>query len=165
MKFIKFYFSFIAVFGIALLSGCEATLAPAYDQAIVEKVTASSDLAMRFFAEVDGGTEKESFPDREPVYNILIGAFESLEIQARARPLPKNVALDKINKILAAKGSSNVTGDYPSAFAFGKIAETFKKMKETDKQNGIKPIALQAFKGQVEIYLDQAITYESFLKR
>lgn len=165
MKSIKLHFSFLALFGIALLSGCEATLAPAYDQAIVEKVTASSDLAMRFFAEVDGGTERESFTVREPVYNILIGAFESLEIQARARPIPKNVALDKINEMLAAKGSSNVTGDYPSAFAFEKIAETFKKMKETDKQNGIKPIALQAFKGQVEIYLDQAITYESFLKR
>lgn len=165
MKSIKIYFSFIAVFSIALLSGCEATLAPAYDQAIVEKVTANSDLAMRFFAEVDGGTERESFTVREPVYNILIGAFESLEIQARARPMPKNVALEKINEILAAKGSNNVTGDYPSAFAFEKIAETFKKMKETDKQNGIKPIALQAFKGQVEIYLDQAITYESFLKR
>ena len=165
MKFPKLYFSFFALFCIALLSSCEATLAPAYDQAIVEKVTASSDLAMRFFAEIDGGTERESFTDREPLYNILIGAFESLEIQARARPVPKNMALDKINEMLQTKGSSNITGEYPSAFAFGKIADTFKKMKDTDRQNGIKPLALQAFKGQVQIYLDQALTYESFLKR
>lgn len=165
MKIIKLYFSFFAFFGIALLYSCEATLAPAYDQAIVEKVTASSDLAMRFFAEVDGGTERESFTTREPVYNILIGAFESLEIQARARPVPKNIALDKINEMLQARGSNNITGEYPSAFAFEKIADTFKKMKETDEQNGIKPLALQAFKGQMEIYLDQALTYESFLKR
>ena len=140
-------------------------MAPAYDQAIVEKVTESSDLALRFFAEMDGGTKKENFADREPLYNILIGAFESLEIQARARPVPKNMALDKINKILQAKGGNSITGEYPSAFAFGKIADTFKKMKETDGQNGIKPLALQAFKGQVLIFLDQAITYESFLKR
>lgn len=165
MKSIKLYFSFYGLFGIAMLSSCEATLAPAYDQAIVEKVTASSDFAMRFFAEVDGGTERESFTVREPVYNILIGAFESLEIQARARPAPKNVALEKINEMLEAKGSNTITGEYPSAIAFEKIAETFKKMKETDEQNGIKPLALEAFKGQVEIYLDQALTYESFLKR
>lgn len=165
MKSIKLYFSFFALFTIALFYSCEATLAPAYDQAIVEKVTASSDLAMRFFAEVDGGTESESFAVREPVYNILIGSFESLEIQARARPEPKNVALDKINEMLQAKGSNSITGEYPSAFAFEKIAETFKKMKETDRQNGVKPLALHAFKGQVEIYLDQALTYESFLKR
>ncbi len=165
MKFPKLYFSFFALFGIALLFSCEATLAPAYDQAIVEKATASSDLAMRFFAEVEGGTEKESFTARQPVYNVLIGAFESLEIQARARPVPKNMAVDKINEMLQAKGSSAITDEYPSAFAFGKIAETFKKMKETDAQNGIRPLALQAFKGQVQIYLDQALTYESFLKR
>src|SRR5690606_9114405 len=99
------------------------------------------------------------------VYNILTGAFESLDIQARARPDPQNMALDKNNEKMQAKGSSNLTGDYPSAFAVGKIDETFRKMKETDAQNGIKPLALQAFKGQVQIYLDQALTYESFLKR
>src|SRR5690606_1922305 len=165
MKSIKLYSSFFALFTIVLLSGCEATLAPAYDQAIVEKVTASRDLAMRCFAEDDGGAEKESFTAREPVYNSLIGAFETLEIQARARTIPKNVAIDKVNEMRQAKGSNSITGEYPSAFAFEKIADTFKKMKDTDKQNGIKSLALQAFKGQVEIYLDQAITYESFLKR
>lgn len=147
------------------VSSCEVTLAPAYDQAIVEKVTASSDLAMRFFAEVDGGTITESFGVREPIYNTLIGAFESLKLQARARPVPNNVALEKINELLQSKGSGAITGEYPSAFAFEQIATTFKKMKETDRESGIKPLALQAFKGQVEIFLDQAITYESFLKR
>ncbi len=155
----------IFLWAILLFGGCQTTLAPAYDQAIVEKVTESSDLAMRFFAEVDGGTESESFAQREAVYNVLIGAFESLKLQAKARPIPENVALDKINELLQAKGSSAISGEYPSAFAFEKIAETFKKMKETDRENGIKPLALQAFKGQVEIFLDQAITYESFLKR
>jgi hypothetical protein len=148
-----------------LFAGCQTTLAPAYDQAIVNGVTENSELAMRFFAEVDGGTEKESFATREPVYNILIGAFESLKIQAKARPAPKNGAIDKINEILGAKGSATIFGEFPSAFAFEKIAETFKKMKDSDRQNGIRPLAIQTFKGQVEIYLDQAITYESFLKR
>ena len=163
MKFPKSYFSFLIVLGFIV--GCKATLAPAYDQAIVEKVTHNSELAMRFFAVVDSGTNRESFSLREPIYNDLIGAFESLELQAKARPVPENIALEKINELLQAKGSDAVSGEYPSAFAFGKIAETFHKMKETDREKGLKPLALQAFKGQVEIFLDQAITYESFLKR
>ncbi len=159
----KQHISLLVLFCLVLFTGCQATLAPAYDQAIVEKVTASSDLTMRFFAEVDGGTTSESFAVREPIYNTLIGAFESLKLQAKARPVPKNVALEKI--LLQAKGSNAISGEYPSAFAFEQIAATFKKMKQTDRENGIKPLALQAFKGQVEIFLDQAITYESFLKR
>ncbi len=148
-----------------VVSGCEATLAPAYDQAIVESVTENSELAMRFFAEVDGGTESDSFFTRQSTYNKLIGAFLSLKLQAKARPVPKNVAVDKINELLQAKGSNVITGDYPSAFAFEQIAKTFIKMKEVDRDRGLKPLALEAFKGQIEIFLDQAITYESFLKR
>jgi hypothetical protein len=30
---------------------------------------------------------------------------------------------------------------------------------------GLKPGDVQAFKGQIAIYFDQAITYENFLKR
>ncbi len=165
MKSIKLQFSFLAIFSIFFFTACEVTLAPAYDQAIVDKVTTSTDLAMRFFAQVDGGTDSESYAEREPIYNVLIGAFESLKLQAKARPLPESAALDKINAMLASKGSNPIAGDYPSAFAFEQIAVTYKKMKETDREQGLKPIVLQAFKGQIEIYLDQAITYESFLKR
>ncbi len=156
-------FPLLMVFLLGL--SCQTTLAPAYDQAIVEKVTESSDLALQFFAEIENGTNSTSFKVREANYNILIGAFESLKLQAKARPVPKNVAFDKINELLEIKGSSAITGDYPSAFAFEKIAETFKKMKQTDAERDLEPIAIQAFKGQVLIFLDQAITYESFLKR
>lgn len=165
MKSIQIRLSFFALLSVALLLGCQATLAPAYDQAIFEGVTENGELAMQFFAEVDQGTDSESFYMRQPAYDKLIGAFESLKLQAKARPVPNNMAIDKINVLLQERGSSAITDDYPSAFAFEKIAETFKKMKQTDREKGIKPLALQAFKGQVEIFLDQAITYESFLKR
>ncbi len=165
MKIFRFRITFLLLLSITALLSCKASLAPAYDRAIFEGVTENGELAMRFFAEVDGGTDSESFFRRQLIYNQLIGAFESLKLQAKARPVPKNMALDKINLLLQARGSTAITDDYPSAFAFGEIANTFRKMKQTDSQNGIKPLAVQAFKGQVEIYLDQAITYESFLKR
>lgn len=145
--------------------GCQVTLAPAYDQAIVEKATESSELAMWFFASLDEGVTAETFGSREMTYNQLIGAFESLNLQGKARPVPTGMAMDKVNALLETKGSGALTEDYPSAFAFGEIANTFQKMKTTDRKNGVKPLAIQAFKGQVAIYLDQAITYEAFLKR
>lgn len=165
MKTLRLQFSFLALFSIVLFSGCQTTLAPAYDQAIVDGVTENTELALRFFASMEDGTNADSFSLRENTYNQLIGAFEALKIHAKARPLPKNIAVEKINELLQARGNSPLSGEYPSAFAFSQIAETFKKMKEIDAKQGIKPFALQAFKGQVEIFLDQAITYESFLKR
>lgn len=150
---------------ILSLSGCKTLLAPEYDKAIVDRITSTSEETMSFLAEVAEGTSKSSFSQREGTYNKLIGSYDALEIKAKARPIPDNVATKKINQLLGQKGSDPISGSYPSAFAFGKISETLKKMKQTDKQNDIRPTAVKAFKGQIKIFLDQAITYESFLKR
>jgi hypothetical protein len=148
------------------LTGCKTQLAPEYDKAIVESLTANTQNLMFFLATIeDGGTTPATYTDRATSYYTLIGAFDALALQAKARPVPDNVATEKINELLQSKGSDPLSSEYPSAFAFTKISETLKKMKETDQKNGIKPFALQAFKGQILIFLDQAITYESFLKR
>lgn len=166
MNTLKLRFSSsVFLFGLLLITSCKTVLAPAYDKAIVDGVIATSQKTMTFLAGISAGTSKATFDVRENTYNELIGAFDALKLQARARPVPKKVAADKINKLLESRGSNAVTDKYPSAFAFEKISETLVKMKETDRENGIKPLAMQAFKGMIEIYLDQAITYESFLKR
>ena len=162
---ISFRFSFFLSLLLFLLVGCQASLAPEYDKAIVEKTIATSETTMGFLEKVARGTRVEGFKTREDQYNQLIGAYDALNLQASARPVPKSVALDKINKLLQTKGSGSISGDYPSAYAFEKIAETLRKMKKTDREKGLGPTAVQAFKGQIAIYLDQAITYESFLKR
>ncbi|MGO3182660.1 MAG: hypothetical protein ACTIJ9_07495 [Aequorivita sp.] len=142
MKSTQIRLSFLTLLSAVLLLGCHAALAPAYDQAIVQKVTESTELAMQFFAEVDGGTHSDNFYSRQTTYNKLIGAFESLKLQAKARPVPKNIALDKINTLLQEKGSSAITDDYPSAFAFEQIANTFRRMKKIDREKDIKPLAI-----------------------
>lgn len=165
MKLLYFRFSFGFLFSAIFLLGCQVTLAPAYDSAIVEKATENSELTMRFFASLDQSGEAATFHNREATYNHLIGAFESLKLQAKARPIPSGVALEKINALLESRGSGGITDNYPSAFAFGEIAKTLQKMKATDRSQGLKPFVIEAFKGQVIIYLDQALTYETFLKR
>lgn len=162
---VHFRSCFILSFILLLFVGCNASLAPEYDKAIVEKTIATSEATMGFLEKVAQGTKVEGFKTRENQYNQLIGAYDALNLQASARPVPKSVALDKINKLLQTKGSGSISGDYPSAYAFEKIAETLRKMKKTDREKGLGPTAVQAFKGQIAIYLDQAITYESFLKR
>ena len=150
---------------LLLLLGCKTVMAPEYDKAIVESVTVNSEKTMVFLASISAGTTNEDFEKREEKYNELIGAFDALKLQAKARPIPNNVPTKKINELLAIKNSNALSGDYPSAFAFEQIANTFQKMKEVDEMNGIKPTAMLAFRGMIETYLDQAITYESFLKR
>lgn len=148
----------------AIVMGCKTQLAPEYDRAIVKTVTTVSEQSMRFFSSVSKGTTPDTYPVREATYDVLIGTYDALRIKAKARPIPKHVATKKINALLGSRGTA-LSGDYPSAFAFEQISKTFQKMKEKDKASGIKPTAMDAFKGQVQIFLDQALTYESFLKR
>ena len=156
-------FLYIGLISVVVVS-CKVLLAPEYDKEIVESASSASENTMILLAKVSEGTSKSNFSERENEYNDLIGVFDALSIKAKARPLPKNSATKKINELLNTRGNS-ISGDYPSAFAFEEISKTLKKMKETDKNSGLKPILVEAFKGQIEIFLDQALTYESFLKR
>ncbi|OIQ22969.1 hypothetical protein [Lacinutrix sp. MedPE-SW] len=150
---------------LCLLSSCRAALAPEYDKAIVQNLTETTSKTLQFLASVSIGTNAETFSSRENKYNELIGEFEMLKLLARARPLPKNNVTQKINKILASKNGPTNTDDYPSAFAFNRIVQNLNKMKATDKKTGLNTTVVQAFKGEIVIFLDQAVTYESFLKR
>ena len=149
-----------------MVLGCAATLAPTYDKALFEGLTASNSGVMEFFASVAGGTTKETFEHRQARYANLIGRFDAMEIQARARPVPNTKVTAKINEILTKRGLPIPDdNEIPSAVALGKISGTLAKMRDTDKKQGVTATEVQAFRNQVAIYLDQALTYESFLER
>lgn len=151
---------------LLLLPGCAAQLAPDYDQALVDGLVSINTEVMQYFASVSSGTTKDTFSEREDSYNKLIGSLDALEIQAKARPFPKNDATEKINEFLSERGVNMLESDEaPSAYALKKISETITKMRDTDKKQGITAVEVLAFKGQTVIYLDQALTYESFLER
>lgn len=151
---------------IFMLTGCAAKLAPNYDRALVEGLTTSNIAVMEFLAFVSGGTQKDTFDQRKYKYANLIGRFDALAIQARTRPVPKHTITDKMNDYLSNRGVPMLDdSDTPSASAMAKISETLVKMKNTDQKQGITTIEVQTFKNQVIIYLDQALTYESFLDR
>lgn len=82
--------------------------------------------------------------------------------------MPKNKVSDAINRALDKRASQQLSDDDstpPSAHAIKKVAETFIKLRDTDRKQGVTTTEALAFKGQVVIYLDQATTYENFLQR
>ena len=167
MDIIRTRFDFIFVFALVLIfSGCTIKLAPDYDKELVDNLIVTNTKTMEFFASIVDGTKAENFSKREQTYNKLIGQFDALALQAGARPVPNNDITEKINHHLESRGINVIDdGTGPSATAMQKISETLQKLRSTDKKQGVTRLEVTAFKGQVSIYMDQALTYEQFLER
>lgn len=156
----------VMMFLVFMLAGCVTTLAPNYDKALVDGLTTTNTEVMEFLAFVDDGTQKNTFDQRKQKYANLVGRFNALEIQAKARPVPQNKITEKINDFLNKRGVQPIDdSETPSATAMKKISETLVKMRDTDQKQGVTSTEVQGFKNQISIYLDQALTYESFLER
>jgi hypothetical protein len=153
---------------VILLAGCAAQLAPPYDKAVVDGLNEANTQTMTMLAATSAGTKHDDFNARADKYSTLIGKLDALAILAGARPVPKGNVSDTINKILDKRGTSPLAEDDatpPSAHAIKKISETIAKMRDTDRKQGVTATEVMAFKGQVTIYFDQAVTYENFLQR
>jgi hypothetical protein len=152
-----------ATFLLCVLTSCTGIkLAPEYDKAIVDGLVSVNQKMMQFFAATSSGTTSVTYEKRENTYNELIGSVDALAIQAEARPAPTNDITSLFWSGSATELNDNVKS---SVFALNKISETVTKMRDTDKKQGVTATEVAAFKGQTVIYLDQALTYESFLKR
>lgn len=155
----------LALFLATALAACTVQLAPAYDRSLVDDIEAASAQAMELFASASGGTERSTFAARETAYNKAIGTFDTLAIRAGAREVPDSSALERVNKELEKRGVPPLDGEIPSVPALQLVSKSVTKMRDTDKKEGLKPLAVEAFKGQVVISLDQVLTYEKYLER
>ena len=151
---------------LLLVSACVTQLAPDYDQALVNRLNSTNEALMEFFASASQGVKPSAFGDRKATYDNLIGRLDALIIQARSRPIPENSVTEKVNEVLEKRGVQILDdGDTPSATALQRISETMVKMRDTDQKQGVTAFEVAAFKGQVSIYMDQAMTYENYLER
>ena len=151
---------------LLLVSACVTQLAPDYDQALVDRLNSTNEALMVFFTSASQGVKPSSFDDRKATYDNLIGRLDALVIQARSRPIPENSVTQKVNEALEKRGVQILDdGDTPSASALQGISETMVKMRDTDQKQGVTAFEVAAFKGQVSIYMDQAMTYENYLQR
>jgi hypothetical protein len=162
---IKYRFSVFVLISLFAINGCKTALAPSYDKTIVEKTNATTTELLQLFASVSDGTLKNSFDTREVTYNAIIGSFDAMAIVARARPVPTNSVTKKIAAEFKQRNLILVIDDHPSAVAFEQIVITLSKMKFKDRDMDLSKDAVGLFKGQLKVFLDQAITYENFLER
>lgn len=148
------------------LSGCFTQIAPDYDRSVVDDLNSINIDVMTLLAAMSSGTNASDFEQRQDYYNQVIGKLDALMIQAGARPVPNKQLNEKVNAALEARGVGRLADDeIPSVHAIQKISDTLTFMRNTDKQQGVTAVEVKAFRGQVVIYLDQALTYENFLQR
>ena len=150
---------------LAVLGGCQAAMAPAYDASLVVGIRAANVRAMELLATASGGVDRSTFASREAAYARVIGSFDALTIEAGARPVPDSRALERVNALLEKRGVPALDGEIPSVPALRKVSETVAKMRDTDRKQGVRDMEVQAFRGILVISIDQALTYERFLER
>lgn len=151
---------------VIFLTACATTLAPNYNKAIADSLVSINQKMMEHFASSSLGTSNSDYDKRKQTYNSIIGSVDALAIQVKARPIPNKKITERVNEYLRSRDVEVLEDEnVPSATALEKISETIAKMRNTDKKQGITALEAEAFKGQVVIYLDQAMTYESFLER
>jgi len=162
--------AFISI--IFLLASCAANLAPKFSQAIVDNISTLSTDIFQLFASVPDGASKDDFSSRrEEKYDALIGRIDALDFQIKARPIPNSKIRDKVikrvNEGLAKRGRTllNVNDSSPSASALLQIRKNIEAMKKADMDNGLTKTEVESFKGNIVLFLDQAITYEGFLNK
>jgi len=158
-----------AILILTAVAACTTRLAPAYDQTIVDGLAAANKDTQTLFASIGSEATKETFPSRKDSYDHIVGSLYALVIQAKARPSP-DVSLTDVNAALAHAGIPAIVNDpkfanVPSARSLSDAAETLQKMEVTDASKGLHGNEIEAFENQTNVYLSQAIAYESFLKR
>ena len=93
--------SFLSTLLIA--TSCAVSLAPRFDQGIIDNLSTTSIEVFQLLSEVSEGTTNTDFDKRQEEYNEVIGKLEALALQINARPVPDNKT---VNKIISKTNSS-----------------------------------------------------------
>ena len=152
---------------VLVLAACTVKLAPDYDPGILDALTKANELTLTHFAAVSSGVPPKTFATREATYNGLIGKFDAVRVQVSSRPTPQSMIAKLFG--IGPSGDSQ-RGDIeileaPTASVLETIISTLTEMRDTDREEGLKPFRVQGFKRSYETSIDQALTYEKALER
>lgn len=150
--------SFFALF--LLLVGCSAEFTKSYDAALVRGLNAANEEALVFFSEVSAGASTSRFAELAPKYDSLIGKFEALRLQSKARPTP-TLGLQLGSKLPGCGRAGECLES--SSFALGEIVGTFEGMKDDNRNLGLTAAAVQISKAGYLIAIEQVLVIETAL--
>jgi len=157
LKVIRALFLFVLLFGQA---SCAIQLAPPYDKQIVDTLVSASELAETEFAAVRTGAEASTFKAHEDEYSKIVGKLATAETLARVRPLPKGAGIVPLGSVVPSS-----VEEIPSVVAIEKLEDTVNRMRTKHQAEGLNVTQVQGYKGQFEIYMKNALTYEKGLER
>jgi hypothetical protein len=155
---------------VFLLVGCAVKLAPDYDKSIIEALVSANTDTLTLFAELSEGGDPGDYSEREKTYNSLIGRFDSLRVQAEARPIPRPLIAEWLGfGTTSAETSEDAMNiprlEGPSADILSEIVSTLQRMRDTDAKGTLWATKVEGFKGSYEISFAQVLTYEKALER
>jgi hypothetical protein len=130
-----------------MVAGCAIRLAPDFDPTILEGLTRANEQALVLYASVSSGAPKETFAAREESYNKVLGAYDSVRLQAKARPFPRPDLPP------------------PTEGIIDQILGNLMRLRDTHRDTGLTPATVQILKSLYEPGVVQALTYERALER
>jgi hypothetical protein len=154
---------FLALLALLFLGGCQAQLAPAYDQSIVQALGTANTNGMALFDQVaQNPSNPQGYAAAQASYTALIALLEATKVQIDSRPMPSTPS----GANLLGKAISDIQAmPAPSSGVVALLAQTISTMRSTHATRALSLIEVQAFKGQYVISMQQALIYEKALAR
>ncbi len=152
------------------LQACTISLAPPYDQSLVDGLNRANEQALVFFSSVSAGAPRGRFPALAPQYDALIGKFAALQAQAGARDAPAlgrslARALPMREDMAAICGEDAAACVNVTPHVLGEIVETFAHMRQENAARSLTAFEVRALRDTYVQSIDQALTVETALKR
>jgi hypothetical protein len=140
----------------AVTAGCALRLAPQYDPSIVRGIESANEQAMVLFATVAPGVKASTFPTRAPAYAQVIGQLDALRLLAESRPAPPPPSFGP---------SAGQVVDPPTPSILTNVSALIAQMRDRDARHGLTAAQVPGFRQSYETWMEQAITYETALRR
>lgn len=156
------------VIAAVVLTACAIKLAPDYDRSIIDGITDANEQALILFAKVESGSLPGGYASRADAYDTVIGKFEALAIQIKARPYPRT-QIEQIFGIVPSTGTQpedlRPLEVPPSYNSIQTASTTLTRMRDRDKGGKLTRGEAEGYRNAYVTSIEQAITYEKALER
>jgi hypothetical protein len=156
--------SFLLLFLLA--GGCAVQLAPSYDELINQRLTDLNQSIAAFVASVpEAGYPSRTYAEHAQFYADTLGEIEALKARAAARPVPEPLIVSWLG--ISSEEKKAVLGDQiPTVESLDLVAKYIDEMRTFNRgSSGLSAAFARDTGKQIQIALNNAITYELALKR
>lgn len=151
---------------LILLASCAVQLAPSYDELVSQRLTDLNQSIAAFIAGVpETGYPSSTFAAHAQFYADTLGEIDALKARAAARPVPEPLIVSWLG--ISSETKKAVVGDQiPTVESLDLVAQSIEDMRNFNQgSSGLSASFARNTGKQIQIALNNAITYELALKR